>query len=121
MSVAGQDFSIDAGEHKDVEFEVEDVEDLVGCDIWWVFANSSTDRSDPIAKKTLTAGEITVSDNQFTVALEPSDTVDLAPGSPTRNSRQYHHEGWIEDADDEVRRVAVGTMTVEATVQPDQA
>ncbi len=129
MSKKGQDFSMAAGETKRLNFEVTDMEDIKGFEIWWVFAESERSRNNPILKKTNDTGggitigdegDLEVADNVFTVKLEPDDTINLVPGSIARSSRTYYHEAWIKDIFGEVRKVAIGEMTVSSTVQPER-
>ncbi len=108
MAKKEQDFEMWAGDHKELKFTVEDVDNLISCSIRWKCSRNT--KSDPLIIKRSDDGDITTNENVFTVLLEPADTADLYPGI------RYVHEAEMVDTFDNITTVAIGRMFLHPTI-----
>ena len=106
MAIERQNFTMWKGETKCVTFTVEDVETLAGCAIRWKLAKRPHD--EPLVTKSDTDG-ITISNNEFTVTIDPGDTITLQHGL-------YYHESEITDTSEHISTVATGWVHIKPSV-----
>ena len=94
--------------HKQYEFEVTDVDGLLGATVKWKMAKSV--KGSPLIEKISDdVTEIEISGKKFTVYINPSDNVKLAP-------HRYYHEARVTDADGFTRPVVCGEVIVVDTL-----
>ena len=108
MASVGQDFTMHAGDTKDVTVSVVDGDGssvtLTGATIVWKMARKVDETA--LLTKTTTAGDITISGADFSFTLAASDTASLDAG-------QYYHEAEVTDSSSDVATVTTGIITIE--------
>ena len=108
MATENDTLTIYIDSHQEIEFEVDDIADLVGTEIKWKLA-LKVDGDVIIEKSSTVAAQLDFADDKFTVYLEPDDNRDLMPGL-------YYHEARIQDVSDNTRPVAYGNVNVVDTL-----
>lgn len=103
MTAKNQNFSMVAGDSKEIIVTIADV-DLFGCTIKWVAKRRVSDAQHKIKKDNLDGVSITTA-STFTITLKPSDTKGL--------SGSYYHEAEITDAVGNVSTIMIGSMSIE--------
>lgn len=107
MALTNQDVTLYQGDHHNIVMTVASGVDLsTATAIEYAAAVNATDAS--LITKTLGSGVTADSSTQATIALVPGDTSSLSGG--------YHHELRVTSADGDTAVVAVGTLTVNASV-----
>jgi hypothetical protein len=105
MTEENQNFTMWAGDTKNIEFTVSDIVSLAGATIKWGLA---VDRhSTQLVSKTTT--EMTVAGAVFTIHLLPADTASIGFG-------ELYHEAEVTDAVNNVATVALGICTLNPTI-----
>ncbi len=108
MAVDNQSFTMYIDSHGELEFTVDDIESLVGCNIVWKMAKSKHAKP-VIAKTSDDVEEISTDENKFTVYYKPKDNKNIAMDV-------YYHEARITDADGNSRPVVNGIVTIIQTL-----
>lgn len=106
MSMLNQNFSMFAGDTKNLNFTITLTGTIVGSTVVWGLIK---DGVVVLQKSTANGGGITITGaGAFTVLLSPNDTVNLAPGT-------YSHEAESTDGSGNVATLAAGECTLLAS------
>ena len=103
MAEKGQNFSMWAGDYKEITFVIQHTTDLTGYEAKWAMARAAVDT--PILTKHSTDAEITLLGDEVSVTLLSADTASLTKG-------RYYHELEIEDLSGDVATYAVGKIRI---------
>ncbi|MCU6709348.1 hypothetical protein M6D81_11580 [Paenibacillus sp. J5C_2022] len=100
----GQDFTLTAGDTRNIEVTVDSV-NLSGATVKWAVKKTVYDAEYVLYKDTDAGITVTgAAAGEFTIPLKPEDTAGL--------SGNYVHEAEITDASGNVSTILTGTMTV---------
>lgn len=103
MTKRNQDFSMFAGDTKDIVVTMSDSTNLTGATIAWVLRRGGVTGTVEVPKST-TSG-ISISNTTFTVRLSASDTANL--------KGRYYHEAEVTDVSGNVSTVMTGSISIE--------
>lgn len=106
--IVSEEIVIHKDSHKVLEYEVADLDDLLGCQVVWKLAKRV--KGEPVITKTSDdPDEIEIEDNKFIIYITPSDNRNMANGT-------YYCEARVTDIDGNSRPVASGVVSVVPTL-----
>lgn len=115
MTMTSQDFSMRAGDSKEVGVTVTMPVGytLAGSTVrWWLAPTATTPAARVPLKKISPNGGVTITDQDtFVVSLAPDDTVDLP-------ARTYYHEAEVMLPSGAVETIMIGQVTIEPSLIP---
>ena len=109
MATTGQNFTMWAGDTKEITFTITDATNLVGASAKWGLSLHTAMNPLLISKSSTDATQIVIDSTgtTFTVYLLSSETADLS-------ETVYYHEAEVEDVAGNLCTVSVGEITMQS-------